>query len=174
LDTGEVVFTIEADDDENLGCTSDWDCTAWSSCSGGEQTKTCVDLNDCSENKDETRACTGPIKKEANTDDDTVTTEQTGDDYLAGQPEPADEEQQDVTAEEDTGDSRGVGQATGFLNLSAGKLANLLFVIIGAALLVGLLYKYGWSRRTAPQDVLRGRSNIDLQDYMDMMSRRRR
>lgn len=28
-------------------CQEVWDCTDWSMCSGGTQTRTCVDLNDC-------------------------------------------------------------------------------------------------------------------------------
>lgn len=40
--TGDVDFTLES-----TTCVEDWNCTAWSACSGGVQTRTCTDLNAC-------------------------------------------------------------------------------------------------------------------------------
>ncbi|MFC1691620.1 hypothetical protein ACFL0W_05565 [Nanoarchaeota archaeon] len=35
--------------DDDSYCNEDWDCTDWSACVNGEQTRDCTDANDCSE-----------------------------------------------------------------------------------------------------------------------------
>jgi len=51
------------------GCTTDWQCGAWSDCSSsGTQTRTCLDANACSviSNKpSESQSCTAPASKSA-------------------------------------------------------------------------------------------------------------
>lgn len=42
-------------------CVENWDCVAWSACSGGSQVRTCTDLNACGTNNNkpiESRSCT--------------------------------------------------------------------------------------------------------------------
>jgi hypothetical protein len=48
-DYDEVSFEVEVKDDGDCGdsCSSDWDCSGWSQCDGGIQTRICVDLKDC-------------------------------------------------------------------------------------------------------------------------------
>ena len=43
----------------NLTCTPNWNCTSWSSCSGGTQTRTCIDINNCTATNErvESRSC---------------------------------------------------------------------------------------------------------------------
>ncbi|MFW5846714.1 MAG: hypothetical protein ACOCUU_01005 [Nanoarchaeota archaeon] len=42
---------------ENETCKPNWNCTDWSECIEGEQTRTCEDLNGCEETKEETKYC---------------------------------------------------------------------------------------------------------------------
>ena len=42
-------------------CTSRWNCTEWSTCSGGIQTKTCEDLNNCEDDYNEDQPCGGSL-----------------------------------------------------------------------------------------------------------------
>jgi len=45
----------------NVSCVENWDCTDWSTCSGGIQTRTCIDLNSCGTNISkpaESQSCT--------------------------------------------------------------------------------------------------------------------
>ncbi len=49
--------------DFNMSCVPNWDCTSWSSCSGGTQTRTCTDLNSCGVDTgkpSESKSCTNP------------------------------------------------------------------------------------------------------------------
>lgn len=39
-------------------CTSDWQCSSWSTCTSNIQTRTCTDANSCSSSKTETQSCT--------------------------------------------------------------------------------------------------------------------
>jgi hypothetical protein len=48
---------IEMNESEDSACTSDWQCTNWSSCALNVSTRICTDLNTCSSTKNETRQC---------------------------------------------------------------------------------------------------------------------
>ncbi|MBU2100734.1 right-handed parallel beta-helix repeat-containing protein [Candidatus Micrarchaeota archaeon] len=53
--------TITVTITENTGCTENWQCTQWSPCINGNQTRTCTDLSNCgtTNNKPaETQSCT--------------------------------------------------------------------------------------------------------------------
>ncbi len=39
------------------GCYANWSCENWSSCSDGQQERTCIDLNNCFNDKTETQSC---------------------------------------------------------------------------------------------------------------------
>ncbi|MBD3248661.1 hypothetical protein GF336_01310 [Candidatus Woesearchaeota archaeon] len=50
---------------EALLCKSDWECSEWSRCENGGQTRECIDLNDCrlkGEKPIEKRACEEPVE----------------------------------------------------------------------------------------------------------------
>ncbi|NIM47350.1 MAG: hypothetical protein GTN40_04320 [Candidatus Aenigmarchaeota archaeon] len=60
LSSAVVEITIEYGEE---ACIENWDCTDWSECVGGTQTRTCTDLNDCGTTYDapdpfESRSCT--------------------------------------------------------------------------------------------------------------------
>lgn len=40
-----------------INCTSNWSCNEWSDCINDNQTRNCADLNNCENNKTETRPC---------------------------------------------------------------------------------------------------------------------
>lgn len=47
----------------SAGCTPSWSCTAWSACSGNQQTRVCTDSNNCGTDSGkpaETQSCTQP------------------------------------------------------------------------------------------------------------------
>jgi len=46
---GDASFSIEGDIEVKVwdNCTVDWTCGYWSECAGGEQTRSCRDLNEC-------------------------------------------------------------------------------------------------------------------------------
>jgi len=165
-------------DDGTEGCSQDWECTAWTMCSGGKQEKTCVDLNHCStEKRKETRTCTDAIKSEEKDNDDT-TTEATAISATREQlPDP--QEQQVDTTEEDQGDAAGIGKASGFMTFGTISAANIIFALLIAMLLVGGLMKFGWSKigkrkKPVAADILarRGRST-SLDEYLEDRASRR-
>lgn len=51
---------------EKPGCTADWKCGSWSSCTTGKQTRSCIDENKCNSDKltqKETQSCGTAIKE---------------------------------------------------------------------------------------------------------------
>lgn len=156
-------------------CNTDWQCTAWTTCADSTQTRICIDYNKCSNDdssRTEERSCT-VIEEEA-IDDGFGEDGQTGTGTTVNESVPVAEESEVDETEEDPGDSIGIGKAFGFLNLGKIGLANILFVILAVAMLLGLLYRYGWSHsKTAPQDVLGGKTKVDLEDYLNNIHNRR-
>ncbi|MCK4553058.1 hypothetical protein KAT80_02550, partial [Candidatus Pacearchaeota archaeon] len=47
-----ISFVVAENNDTNETCTENWDCTNWSTCINNEQTRTCIDLNDCGTTED--------------------------------------------------------------------------------------------------------------------------
>lgn len=160
-------------------CSTDWQCTAWTACDGGEQTRICADMNHCSTEdakKKETRSCTVTEEEEKNNDAD-----REGDTVSAfREPLPEPEEHEVDAAEEDKGDAAGIGKASGFMNSFKISPVNIIFALLLMALLLGTLYRYGWSKgdkrkRPAAVDVLGGRGDrIGLESYLDERASRRR
>ena len=44
---GPALATTDEEEDDTSECTPSWDCTEWSECADGTQTKTCTDTNEC-------------------------------------------------------------------------------------------------------------------------------
>jgi hypothetical protein len=156
------------------GCSTDWSCTAWSVCEGGEQARTCIDLNHCSSedsSKEESRSCT--VKEEEETED--VADTETDTVSAVREQLPAAEEYEVDAAEEDAGDAAGIGEASGFMSLGDLSWLNVALALVLATVLVGTLYKYGWKKgkRPSAKDILGGREKMDLEDYLaDRASRK--
>lgn len=156
-------------------CESDWSCTAWTSCSGGRQSRTCSDLNSCGDDsrRAEQRSCSEKEKKskeDANTNSD-----QSG--YNAERESPAsnaDDEAIVVDDDELKGKSAGIGKAAGFMNLLGDNGSKLFFASLLVALLAGL-YKYGWGKikkkTFSAVDVLSTKNDrLGLEAYLDERS----
>ncbi len=161
-------------------CTADWSCTAWTTCSDGKQARTCVDINDCSSDakKTDTRSCTEKTEKTEETQDDTATGTDTV--SAARQPLPESEEQQAVTSGEDEGHAAGIGKASGFMSALSINWSTLIIAMLLMALVMGTLYKYGWSKgdkrkRPAAIDFLGSRSSdgMGLESYLKDRANRR-
>ncbi|HII71447.1 TPA: thrombospondin type-1 domain-containing protein [Candidatus Woesearchaeota archaeon] len=160
------------------GCNTEWRCTAWSPCSGGKQSRTCVDVNHCSDEdgkRIEKQSCTEKI--EITEDEDEPDT--TGNAVIETRREVQEPEEYTFNeTEEDTGDSAGIGSASGFLNLGTVGLVKMLLVMLMMAMLLGTLKKYGGAaarkrrRKPAPQDVLSGKDKLGLEDYLDKRNNR--
>ncbi|MBD3310446.1 hypothetical protein GF351_04460, partial [Candidatus Woesearchaeota archaeon] len=122
-------------------CIPDWDCTYWTACaSDGTRWRRCTDLNKC------------------NTDEDMP---ETTEDCTYIPPEPEDNEDQDDSSDDVTGEdtsgtgnsiggsetggstgSRGVGQAGGFMGISGTTWLWLLLLLLAlAGLGAGIWYK---------------------------------
>jgi len=161
------------------GCSADFECTAWTSCTGGKQSRVCMDMNRCStENvkKTEQRTCT--VKKEGSKNDDKDTESETiPAAFRRSVSEP--EEQQIDTAREDQGAAAGIGKASGFMSAMQVSMANILFALLLMMLVIGVLYKYGWSKgdgrkRPAAIDLLGRRSDhLGLESYISNRASRR-
>jgi hypothetical protein len=160
-------------DDDDDGCSTDWSCTAWSMCDGGKQERTCVDLNRCSNedsSRDEERSCTVKVKEESDDEDDgsgnaTVLS-------AVREPIPEPEEYAASSAEEDKGDAAGIGKASGFMSGLDLNMTNMLFALLLMGLLIGTLYKFGWSKgdgrkRLSAVDILGRKSNLGLESYLE-------
>lgn len=160
-------------------CSQDWTCTAWTTCEDGRQERTCVDLNRCSTSdtkRTEERQCAQEDNEEGqdvrDTERDPVS--------AIREPLPGPEEHEIDAAPEDDGDAAGIGKAYGFVKLIGANLSSLLIALLLMALLLGTLYKYGWSRgdsRKTPAavDLLSGRGDrIGLEDYLEKRASRRR
>jgi hypothetical protein len=163
--------------DSGNGCSNDWSCTAWSTCDGGEQERTCVDLNHCSSDdstKEDSRSCTVNEEEEENED---ATDTETGTVSAVREQLPATEEYAIDASEEDAGDAAGIGEASGFMSLANLSLMNVLLALLLATVLVGTLYKYGWAKgkkkKFVSQDILGGRTKMDLESYLDERASRR-
>jgi hypothetical protein len=42
-----VDYSASASSSVTISCTESWSCSAWSSCSGGHRSRTCIDINSC-------------------------------------------------------------------------------------------------------------------------------
>ncbi|MBW2972383.1 hypothetical protein KY359_05080, partial [Candidatus Woesearchaeota archaeon] len=170
-------------DESGGSCSTDWSCTAWSTCSGGEQERTCVDLNHCSTEdatKVDTRSCTEQEEEEEETDDEVDTAGQGHTVNETRRPLPGPEEHEIDATEEDEGDAAGIGKASGFMSTLDVSILNVIFALVLMTILVGTLYKYGWSKgdrrkRPAAVDFLssRGGDRLGLESYLDDRAVRR-
>jgi hypothetical protein len=161
---------------EQESCGSDWSCTAWTTCDEGEQKRVCVDLNKCSDETrlTEKRTCT-PVEEES--DDGTGQ----GNAVSAHrEPLPTTEEHTVDTTEEDQGDAAGIGKASGFMSALDVSMVNVLFALLLMTVLMGTLYKFGWSkgdnrRKPAAVDYLssRGGDKLGLDSYLNKRAGRR-
>ncbi|MBW2997096.1 hypothetical protein KY349_02010 [Candidatus Woesearchaeota archaeon] len=164
-------------DEEQEYCIIDWQCTAWTMCEEGEQKRVCVDMNHCDteDKKVEERSCTETNTEEENDDG---TTE--GDTVSATrEPLPEPEEHEVDATEEDEGDAAGIGKASGFMNMFKVSPSSIIFALLLMALLLGTLYKYGWSKgdkrkKPAAVDLLGRGDKIGLESYLDERASRRR
>lgn len=165
---------ISSSNDDDEGCSQDWECTAWTMCSGGKQEKTCVDLNHCStEKKKESRNCVESQKtltEEKEDEDDTASEGNAVSATASGIQAP---EQYEVdAAAQDESDAAGIGKASGFMTFGSVSAANILFALLLVALLLGVMLKFGWGKvskkRPVAQDILatRGRHNMNLEEYL--------
>ena len=172
--------TSDSPEREITGCSAAWSCTAWTTCSNGKQKRTCVDLNKCSTEdvkKTEKRSCTEQQEEEEDKDD------RTGEGNTISafrNPLPEPEEHEIDTVKKDKRNARGIGKASGFINLVEANLSSLLLALLLMALLVGTLYRYGWGKgdnrkRPAAVDVLGGKGDrIGLEDYLEKRAAKRR
>ncbi len=158
------------DDDDTSGCSTEWRCTAWTTCSDEKQKRTCIDHSHCSDDssRTETRSCTMPEEEEENE----YTTTETASVAKGREPLPEPEEYEIDAVQENTGDPAGIGEASGFLGMGPAALAKTLFVMLLMAMLLALLYKHGYGairrrRKTALHDVLSGRDKLGLEDYLE-------
>jgi hypothetical protein len=153
-------------------CLPDWSCTAWTECKKDEQKRVCVDLNKCSADSKtvEERSCMEEQEEDEDNDGDaegnTVS--------AAREPLPEPEEHTVDATEEDQGNAGGIGKASGFMNLLDFSLPNMLLALLLMAVLVGTLYKYGWSKgdhrkKPAAVDFLSSSSKdkLGLESYLD-------
>jgi hypothetical protein len=162
-----------------VSCTPDWRCTAWTTCAGGEQTRVCADDNGCSaEGSREKRSCTVK-EKTATEDEDSDASTETAAVSAVREPLSAAEEQQVNQADEDAGNAAGIGKASGFMSSLSVSFSNVLLALALMGLLLGVLYRYGWSKgdgrkRPASIDLLGGRARMDLESYLEERSKRSR
>lgn len=168
------------DGDDGDSCTTDWGCTAWSSCSDGEQERTCIDMSGCSTDdarRVETRSCTEEQEQEEDQDDDTGGQGTTVNDTR--EPLPGPEKHEIDATQEDTGDAAGIGKASGFMSALDVSLVNVIFALVLMTVIMGTLYKYGWSKgdgrkKPAAVDYLSTKGDkLGLEDYLEQRSRRR-
>ncbi|MBN1544183.1 hypothetical protein JW898_01840 [Candidatus Woesearchaeota archaeon] len=165
------------------GCNTEWSCTAWDPCSGGWQSRTCIDLNHCSSDdarKVERRSCTEKEEQEEEADDESDKSGETSTVSASREPLPGPEEHTVDATEEDKGDAAGIGKAAGFMSSLDVSLINVIFALILMTVLVGTLYRYGWSkgdrrRRPAAVDILgsRGGDRLGLESYLEQRQSRR-
>ena len=122
------------------GCTSIWDCTAWTTCSQAKtQTRTCTDRNDCGTTKPaEIQSCNYIPPKTTTTQEKETEPETT-----SGEPEPAPEEKPPVIEDVVDDTSGGFSGITGrfFQNITGGnKWVGIGIIIL--ILLIGLLFYF--------------------------------
>ncbi|MBU2561694.1 MAG: hypothetical protein KKD17_05325 [Nanoarchaeota archaeon] len=164
------------------GCNTDWSCTAWDTCSGGKQARTCIDLNHCSSDdarRIEKRSCTGKEQQEEEANDESDESGERSAVSATREPLPRPEEHTVDATEEDKGDAAGIGKAAGFMSSLDVSLLNVIFALILMTVLVGTLYRYGWSKgdrrkRPAAVDLLGGRGDrLGLESYLEQRQSRR-
>jgi hypothetical protein len=163
------------EEDPEQECESDWSCTAWTSCSGGRQSRTCYDRNGCGDDsrRSEQKSCSD--KKKTKTESDTESNKNSG--YNAGRESPAaNANEESIVVEDDDlkGKSAGIGKATGFMNLLEDNGSMVFFASLLVAVLAGL-YKYGWGKikkkTFSAVDVLSTKGDkLGLEAYLDERS----
>jgi len=156
---------------DTSGCTTDWSCTAWTTCEDGEQERTCVDLNSCSvdSSRAESRKC--KVKEKEEKKDDKDTSRQS---VIVAPVKPAETivVQQDAKNPENPEDAESsavVGKAFGFLGLGPAALINVLFVLLLLAVLLGTLRKvaFGGKKKTS----VSSDDKLGIGDYLERRHR---
>ncbi|MBW2966957.1 hypothetical protein KY362_00565 [Candidatus Woesearchaeota archaeon] len=167
-------------DDDDTGCTQEWSCTAFSPCAEGKQSRTCVDINKCGEDSRRRETITCEMEDEEEEQDNDTDEEEGGTITPAREPLPDAEEHEIDATEEDKGITAGVGKASSFIDLDSVSITDLLLVLALMGMLLGVLYKYGWSKgdnrkKPAAVDFLGGRRDkLGLEDYLNERASRPR
>ncbi|MFC1722949.1 Ig-like domain-containing protein [Nanoarchaeota archaeon] len=156
----------DRDDIDTAGCNTEWRCTAWTTCDDSEQERTCVDVNDCSNedsNRKESRSCTMPVEEEYEQDE-----HDSGNTIIETprEDEPIEEYAVDEV-KEDAGDSVSVGKASGFLGLGSVGLVSIFLVLLLLAVLLTTLMRMGWGRKKKLSPVQSGSDQFGLEDYLE-------